>query len=388
MAAERIDIPDRHRRAARSAPGRVRAGRSCRTTIGTCSASGTRRGREHVQQAIAAAAEAQPRVGRAGPGTSARRCSCAPRSCCTTTWRATLNAATMLGQSKNAFQAEIDAAAEMVDFWRFNPHYAQELYEEQPISTHAMWNAARVPPARGVRLRRDAVQLHVDRRQPADGAGADGQHGHLEAGVERDAERLLHPASCSRRRACRPASSTSCPATPRRSRTSCSIRPTWPASTSPAARRCSSRCGRRSARTSAATRAIRGWSAKPAARTSSSRIRLRTCRSSRSRSRAAASSTRGRSARRRAASMCRSRSGRRSSDRVVAMMRDMKMGDVADFRTFMGAVIDRKAFDEDHRLYRGCAEERDDRPGRERRTTRSGTSSSRRWSRRRSRTTG
>src|SRR6267142_7256062 len=50
----------------------------------------------------------------------------------TTTWRDTINAATMLGQSKTAFQAEIDAAAELVDFWRFNAHYAQELLDEQP----------------------------------------------------------------------------------------------------------------------------------------------------------------------------------------------------------------------------------------------------------------
>src|SRR4051794_24871362 len=41
-----------------------------------------------------------------------------------TTWRSTLNAATMLGQSKTAFKAEIDAACELIDFWRFNPHYA------------------------------------------------------------------------------------------------------------------------------------------------------------------------------------------------------------------------------------------------------------------------
>ena len=52
-----------------------------------------------------------------------------------TTWRSTLNAATMLGQSKTVFQAEIDSACELVDFWRFNPHYAQELYDEQPLST-------------------------------------------------------------------------------------------------------------------------------------------------------------------------------------------------------------------------------------------------------------
>src|SRR5690606_29502454 len=58
----------------------------------------------------------------------------------TTTWRATVNAATMLGQSKTVFQAEIDSASELIDFWRFNPAYAQELYGEQPLSSHAMWN--------------------------------------------------------------------------------------------------------------------------------------------------------------------------------------------------------------------------------------------------------
>jgi 1-pyrroline-5-carboxylate dehydrogenase len=57
-----------------------------------------------------------------------------------TTWRDTLNAATMLGQSKTVFQAEIDSACEIIDFWRFNPHYGQELLQEQPISDHSMWN--------------------------------------------------------------------------------------------------------------------------------------------------------------------------------------------------------------------------------------------------------
>jgi 1-pyrroline-5-carboxylate dehydrogenase len=57
-----------------------------------------------------------------------------------TSWRSTLNAATMLGQSKTAFQAEIDSACELIDFWRFNPAYAQELYDEQPLSSSAMWN--------------------------------------------------------------------------------------------------------------------------------------------------------------------------------------------------------------------------------------------------------
>jgi 1-pyrroline-5-carboxylate dehydrogenase len=58
----------------------------------------------------------------------------------TTTWRDTLNAATMLGQSKTVFQAEIDSACEIIDFWRFNAHYGQELLDEQPQSDHATWN--------------------------------------------------------------------------------------------------------------------------------------------------------------------------------------------------------------------------------------------------------
>ena len=58
----------------------------------------------------------------------------------TTSWRDTLNAATMLGQSKSAFQAEIDSACEIIDFWRFNVHFGQQLLEEQPLSDHTMWN--------------------------------------------------------------------------------------------------------------------------------------------------------------------------------------------------------------------------------------------------------
>ena len=58
----------------------------------------------------------------------------------TTTWRDTINAATMLGQSKTIFQAEIDSACEIVDFFRFNAHFGQELLAEQPTSDHTMWN--------------------------------------------------------------------------------------------------------------------------------------------------------------------------------------------------------------------------------------------------------
>jgi 1-pyrroline-5-carboxylate dehydrogenase len=66
-----------------------------------------------------------------------------------TTWRPTINAATMLGQSKTAFQAEIDSAVELIDFWRFNPHYAQSLYDEQPISDRTMWNQLDYRPLEG-----------------------------------------------------------------------------------------------------------------------------------------------------------------------------------------------------------------------------------------------
>src|SRR3954470_4995361 len=66
-----------------------------------------------------------------------------------TTWRATVNAATMLGQSKTIFQAEIDSACELIDFWRFNPAYAEELYAEQPLSSHMMWNQLDYRPLEG-----------------------------------------------------------------------------------------------------------------------------------------------------------------------------------------------------------------------------------------------
>jgi 1-pyrroline-5-carboxylate dehydrogenase len=55
-------------------------------------------------------------------------------------WRARLNAATMLGQSKSVQQAEIDAACELADFWRFNAHFAARIEAEQPISTTAATN--------------------------------------------------------------------------------------------------------------------------------------------------------------------------------------------------------------------------------------------------------
>jgi 1-pyrroline-5-carboxylate dehydrogenase len=66
-----------------------------------------------------------------------------------TTWRPTINAATMLGQAKTIFQSEIDAACELIDFWRFNVQYAEELYREQPISGPGVWNQLEYRPLEG-----------------------------------------------------------------------------------------------------------------------------------------------------------------------------------------------------------------------------------------------
>ena len=65
-------------------------------------------------------------------------------------WRQRINAATMLGQSKTAFQAEIDAACELIDFWRFNVHYARQILSEQPIANSpGVWNRTDHRPLEG-----------------------------------------------------------------------------------------------------------------------------------------------------------------------------------------------------------------------------------------------
>ena len=130
----------------------------------------------------------------------------------------------------------------------------------------------RVPPARGLRLRHHPVQLHRDRRQPADRAGADGQHRGVEAVRRPRPSPRTGRCSCSRPPGCPPGRDQ--PGHRRRARglRRRAGRPAaWPASTSPARPPPSSTCGARSATTSPATTATRGWSARPAARTSSSR---------------------------------------------------------------------------------------------------------------------
>jgi 1-pyrroline-5-carboxylate dehydrogenase len=64
-------------------------------------------------------------------------------------YRAKINAATMLGQSKNAYQAEIDAACELIDFLRFNAHFMAKIYTEQPDSSKGIWNRMEHRPLEG-----------------------------------------------------------------------------------------------------------------------------------------------------------------------------------------------------------------------------------------------
>ena len=93
----------------------------------------------HVEQAIAAAAAVArdwadtPFEDRAAVLLRAAELLAGP-------WRDVLNAATILGQSKSALQAEIDAACELIDFWRFNVAFAQRILEEQPESSAGAWN--------------------------------------------------------------------------------------------------------------------------------------------------------------------------------------------------------------------------------------------------------
>ena len=66
-------------------------------------------------------------------------------------WRDRINATTMLAQAKTCHQAEIDAACELIDFWRFNVDYARQIYEDlqPPISPEGVWNQSEIRPLEG-----------------------------------------------------------------------------------------------------------------------------------------------------------------------------------------------------------------------------------------------
>jgi len=137
MAAERIEIP------IIIGGKEIRTGRTEKTVMPHdhqhVLAEYHLAGPEHVQQAIAASADAR-REWAAWAWEDRAAVILRAAELLATSWRPTINAATMLGQSKTAMQAEIDAASEMIDFWRFNTYFAQELYHEQPMSSPGMWN--------------------------------------------------------------------------------------------------------------------------------------------------------------------------------------------------------------------------------------------------------
>ena len=111
----------------------------------------------------------------------------------------------MLGQSKTAHQAEIDAACELIDFWRFNVQYMTRIYEEQPISSPGVWNRLEYRPLEGFVFAVTPFNFTVDRRQPPDLGRADGQHRRLEARLDRRGQRAFPDAAVRRKPAYRPA---------------------------------------------------------------------------------------------------------------------------------------------------------------------------------------
>ena len=148
-----------------------------------------------------------------------------------------------------------------------DPHRPADRQQPRHLEPH------RPPPARGLRLRDHAVQLHRHRRQPADRAGADGQHRHLEAVADPAARRVADDGAARGGRHAARRHQHAPRRRPRRLQGRADAPRPRRASTSPAPRRPSTGCGRPSARTSTATAPTRASSARPVARTSSSPTR-------------------------------------------------------------------------------------------------------------------
>jgi len=102
----------------------------------------------HVEQAVKAALKAKP-AWEAMPWKDRAAIFLKAAELLSGPFRAKMNAATMLGQSKNAFQAEIDAVAEMCDFFRYNAQFMAQIYAEQPESSAGIWNSMEHRPLEG-----------------------------------------------------------------------------------------------------------------------------------------------------------------------------------------------------------------------------------------------
>ena len=130
----------------------VRTGRTSAVTVPHAHAHrlGTfhKAGAEEVHAAIEAAEEARP-AWAAMPWEERASIFLRAAELLAGPWRDRVNASTMLGQSKTAHQAEIDAACELADFWRFNAHFVERLHSEQPISSPGTWNRLEYRPLDG-----------------------------------------------------------------------------------------------------------------------------------------------------------------------------------------------------------------------------------------------
>jgi 1-pyrroline-5-carboxylate dehydrogenase len=96
-------------------------------------------------------------------------------------WRDTLNVTTMLGQGKTVQQAEIDAACELIDFWRFNVAFARQILADQPISSLGVWNRADYRPLEGFVYAITRSTSPPLRATSPTSPGPDGERRHLEA---------------------------------------------------------------------------------------------------------------------------------------------------------------------------------------------------------------
>ena len=129
---------------------RCRDRRWCsRTTTSTCWAGSRPRPRPtHARRSRPRATP--PPGGARSTWTSGARCCSSAADLLAGPWRQRINAATMLGQSKTAFQAEIDSACELIDFWRYNVHYAKQILTDQPIANSpGVWNRTDHRPLEG-----------------------------------------------------------------------------------------------------------------------------------------------------------------------------------------------------------------------------------------------
>ena len=263
---------------------------------------------EHVQQAIDAAAKAWedwsrwPWEDRAAVFLRAAELLSGP-------WRDTLNAATMLGQSKTAHQAEIDAACESIDFLRFNVEFMCRIYAEQPISSPGVWNRLEYRPLEGFVFAVSPFNFTAIAANLTSSPALMGNTVVWKPAAHRDALGLLPDAPLPGGRAARRRDQPRLRLRRHDRRRRAREPSTSPASTSPGRRRCSTACGAPSPARWSTTATTRASSARPAARTSSSPTPRRTSTRSPPRSSAARSSTRDRSAPRPRASTRRRTSG-------------------------------------------------------------------------------